>query len=97
MKNETKVICATTAFGMGVNKADVRLVVLWHAPKTLETYLQQVRLQPNSPNAHLPTPPCLPTYPSMFAFGAQPSAFAHSHVLNWLMYEASQGLPNLQI
>ncbi|GAA6756790.1 hypothetical protein Thermus77420_22660 [Thermus thalpophilus] len=41
MRGESRVVVATTAFGMGVDKADVRLVVHWRPPLSLEEYLQQ--------------------------------------------------------
>lgn len=40
-RNEYRVICATNAFGMGVNKPDVRVVAHLDLPETLEAYYQE--------------------------------------------------------
>ncbi|MEH7494960.1 RecQ family ATP-dependent DNA helicase [Neobacillus niacini] len=36
------VICATSAFGMGVNKENIRFIIHYHMPMQMESYLQEI-------------------------------------------------------
>ena len=42
MADQLDVICATSAFGMGINKADIRMVIHYHLPTTLADYVQEI-------------------------------------------------------
>lgn len=42
MNDQLDVICCTSAFGMGINKSNIRLVIHYHFPFQIESYIQEV-------------------------------------------------------
>lgn len=42
MTNQTRVVVATIAFGMGIDKADIRFIVHFHPSRSLDAYYQEV-------------------------------------------------------
>lgn len=42
MNDQLDVICCTSAFGMGINKPNIRLIIHYHFPSQIESFIQEV-------------------------------------------------------
>lgn len=40
--DQLQIICATSAFGMGINKSNVRLIIHYHLPAQKESFIQEI-------------------------------------------------------
>ncbi|ALF11354.1 RecQ family ATP-dependent DNA helicase [Parageobacillus thermoglucosidasius] len=42
LRGQLEIVCCTSAFGMGVNKENIRFVIHFHMPGQMEAYLQEI-------------------------------------------------------
>ena len=42
LNDQLDIICSTSAFGMGINKRNIRFIIHYHMPTQLESYIQEI-------------------------------------------------------
>src|SRR5699024_4983258 len=42
MHDQISIICSTSAFGMGINKKNIRLIIHYHPPSEIESFIQEI-------------------------------------------------------
>jgi ATP-dependent DNA helicase RecQ len=93
MRGEIDVMVATIAFGMGIDKADIRAVYHYNLPKTLENYQQEIgRAGRDGARSHCEMLACADdlTVLENFIFGDTPTPQALRQMLDHLLRQGTE-------
>lgn len=88
MSGRTQIIVATIAFGMGIDKSNIRNVIHYNLPKTLESYAQEIgRAGRDGKTANCTMFACRDDLPTLanFAYGDTPTFEAIHGVIGLLL------------
>ena len=93
MSGETPVIVATIAFGMGIDKSDIRGIYHYNLPKSLENYSQEIgRAGRDGDDAVCEMFACADDLITLenFAYGDTPSSLGLRHLVDHLLRQGDE-------